>query len=132
MRAQCDQIWRNFATWQNSACLIKLKKNKLVFGNFSNCFGILLRYWPNFHCYQWRNIEKESNHLVTLVETQKHCFIISLSVSSLQLLFSYCNKKYLVNKMEYQTRVSYFKIVFRKLFDNSLTKSSSIVTKCFD
>ena len=35
--------------------------------NYKTYFAKLLCYWTSFHCYKWPNIEKWSNHLVTLL-----------------------------------------------------------------
>ena len=66
-RQQCDQIWRNFTT---------LAKVNESLANFYGLFPIwqnayptlanLWHYWANFQFCKWPNIDKWSNHLVTL------------------------------------------------------------------
>ena len=50
--AQCDQIWRNFAT------LAKFYKSLAIFWRFISYLANLFHYWIRFRCCKKPNIEK--------------------------------------------------------------------------
>ena len=55
-------LWQKFTSlWQIFDCLF------LIWQNAEPTFANLWHYWAIFHCCKWPNIEKQSNHLVTLV-----------------------------------------------------------------
>ena len=63
--------WHSRSVWPDLAKFYKYLANFWWFISYlANCwsyFGDFLHYWANFHCCKWPNIEKESNHLVTLL-----------------------------------------------------------------
>ena len=69
---QCDQIWRNFATLQKLTCIWQILDSLfLIWQNAEHTLANLWHYWASFHWCKWPNIEKQSNHLVTLLTLQK-------------------------------------------------------------
>ena len=70
-------VMKNDAVWTDLAKFCHFGKSLRLWQIFNGLFLIwqnaeptlanLLHYWANFHCCKWPNLEKYSNHLVTLL-----------------------------------------------------------------
>ena len=61
LRVKAGHNWKQ-AVWSDYSKFHFFGKKFEEFGNF----WTYICYWPNFCCWKWPNIERESSHLVTL------------------------------------------------------------------